>query len=221
MTNNKRKIIFSLAIVFLLSTCYLLLTTSVKAAEPLKLQVQFPCSPIAGGTCTTDAETAQSPAAYIARFYQFALMISGALAFAMIIFGAIQYIVSAGNATQQNDARDRIFQALWGVALLLGAWLILYTIDPKLVSLTDPELKIVPVQYTPGIPEGFTKTTPGAYETAGGTNPTTGVQTVGGIQYQWAENCPAGWEPTGLLGAGTCERLYGASNQTCCSYTPK
>ncbi len=144
MTNKRKRISnfwkLNFLIIFLLSTFYFLLSTSVKAAEPLKLQVPFPCSPIAGGTCPTDAETAQSPAAYIARFYQFALMLAGMLAFGMIIFGAIQYIVSAGSPAAQSDARDRIFQALWGVALLLGAYLILYTIDPKLVSLTDPNI---------------------------------------------------------------------------------
>ncbi len=152
MTNNKRKIIFAFTVVFLFSIFYFLFSISAEAAEPLKLQVQFPCSPIGNKTCPTPEQTASSPAAYIARFYQFALMISGALAFAMIIFGAIQYIVSAGNATQQNDARDRIFQALWGVALLLGAWLILHTIDPKMVSLTDPKLDLLKVQYTKTMP---------------------------------------------------------------------
>jgi len=137
-SNKYKSIIF--ASVFLLSAFCFLLSTPVSAAE---LNLTFPCSSIAGGTCPTAEQTASSPAAYIARFYQFALMISGALAFAMIIFGAIQYIVSAGNSTAQSDARDRIFQAFWGIALLLGAYLILYTIDPKMVSLTDPKLEIL------------------------------------------------------------------------------
>lgn len=135
MSSNKK-------ILFLILAGLLVSIPIVFAAE---LNLTFPCSTIAGGTCPTAEQTAQSPAAYIARFYQFALMISGALAFAMIIFGAIQYIVSAGNPTTQNDARDRIFQALWGIALLLGAYLILYTIDPKLVSLADPKLEIIKV----------------------------------------------------------------------------
>ena len=146
MLNNRKKIIFAFVVVFLLSTFYFLLSTSIEAAAPLQLRYTFPCAPIGGGACPTEAEVAQSPAAYIARLYQFALMLSGMLAFGMIIFGAIQYIVSAGNTTQQSDARDRITQALWGVALLLGAYLILYTIDPKLVSLTDPNIDIIKVE---------------------------------------------------------------------------
>ena len=144
MPNNRKKIIFAFMVVFLLSTFYFLFSNSVvSAAEPTKLTYEFLCSGLPGTTCPGSAETAQSPAAYIARFYQFALMLAGMLAFGMIIFGAIQYIVSAGNPTAQSDARDRIFQALWGVALLLGAYLILYTIDPKLVNLTDPNINLI------------------------------------------------------------------------------
>ena len=43
-------------------------------------------------------------------------MLAGMLAFGMIIYGAIQYTVSAGNTTQQSDARDRILKPF-------GAWL--------------------------------------------------------------------------------------------------
>jgi hypothetical protein len=131
------------ASIFLFSTFYFLFSASVKAAEPLTLKYNFPCSGLPGTTCPSKEEAAASPAAYIARFYQFALALAGMLAFGMIIYGAIQYTVSAGNTARQKDARDRITQALWGVALLLGAWLILYTIDPKLVSLTDPDIGIV------------------------------------------------------------------------------
>mgnify|MGYP001571172694 CR=1 FL=1 len=144
MLNNRKKIIFAFVVVFLLSTFYFLLSASAEAAEPLQLQIKFPCPDFPGAPCpATPEKAAESPAAYIARFYQFALAIAGMLAFGMIIFGAIQYTVSAGNVAQQSDARDRIYQALWGVALLLGAYLILFTIDPKLVSLTDPKIDII------------------------------------------------------------------------------
>lgn len=145
MSNNK-KIIF-LSILLGLWIC----VSVAMAAEEFKLKYDFPCSGLPGTTCPE--ETATSPAAYIARFYQFALAIAGMLAFGMIIFGAIQYTVSSGNVGKQSDARDRIFQALWGIALILGAYLILYTIDPKLVSLRDPGIeKIVAPTTAPTTP---------------------------------------------------------------------
>jgi hypothetical protein len=138
--NNKNKLLI-LSLVLLLALFLFFSASLIKAAGPLQLQVKFPCPDFPGATCPADEKAAaQSLAAYIARFYQFALALAGMLAFGMIIFGAIQYTVSAGNVARQSDARDRIFQALWGVALLLGAYLILHTIDPKLVSLKDPNI---------------------------------------------------------------------------------
>lgn len=152
MLSNRKKIVFAFIVVFLLSAFYFLFSVPIEAAETPTLKYEFPCTPIAGGTCP--AETATSPAAYIARFYQFALMIAGMLAFGMLIYGGIKYAVSRGNTAQIADAKDIIYQTLWGVALLLGAYLILYTIDPGLVSLTDPKITaLVPKSPAPSIRE--------------------------------------------------------------------
>lgn len=79
--------------------------------------------------------------ALVKQIYLIALGIIGILAFGMIIFGGIQYSMSAGDPSRQKDARDRITQAIWGVILLLAAFLILNTINPDLIKLTDPTLK--------------------------------------------------------------------------------
>jgi hypothetical protein len=129
---NNRKIIFLSILVG-----FGLILSLAAAAEETKLKYEFPCSGLFG-PCPSPGETVQSPAAYIARFYQFVLGIAGMLAFGMILYGAVKYTVSRGNVAQIEDAKDIIYQALWGVALILGAFLILYTIDPKLVNLTDP-----------------------------------------------------------------------------------
>lgn len=154
MLKNKNKI-WILIVLFVIG--YLSIYGITAAAS---LKYAFPCPNLPGIPCPDATNQAsQSPAAYIARFYQFALGIAGLLAFVMIVWGAIQYIVSAGNATQQSDARDRIWQALWGVALLLGAYLILYTIDPNLVNLTDPSIKniAVPINSTKTTGSGYNK----------------------------------------------------------------
>jgi hypothetical protein len=154
MSNNK-KIIFISVVLFAIG--YWLLAISVSTAETPTLKYEFPCTSIAGGTCSPDSAT--SPAAYIARFYQFALMIAGILAFGMLLWGAIKYTVSRGNAGQIEDAKDIIYQALWGVALLLGAFLILYTIDPGLVNLRDPNItSLIPASPSnTSVPSGLTE----------------------------------------------------------------
>lgn len=72
----------------------------------------------------------------ISYIYKFALGICGITALISIIFGAAQYAFSAGNSSKIEDAKDRITQALWGILILLFAYLILYTINPDLVNLT-------------------------------------------------------------------------------------
>lgn len=82
----------------------------------------------------------QSPAQYITNIYRFSLGAAAITALAVIIFGAVEYAVSAGNPARISDAKSRIFNALWGLVLLFGAYLILNTINPELVILREPEL---------------------------------------------------------------------------------
>lgn len=82
-----------------------------------------------------------NPVGLIGNFYEFALMMGGLLAFVIIIFAAIRYTVSADNPSKQGDAKDQIRQALLGLLLLAGAFLVLNTINPKLTNLEPPELK--------------------------------------------------------------------------------
>lgn len=72
---------------------------------------------------------------YVADLYEFALGLGALLALTMIVVGAIRYTLSAGNFANQGDAKDQITSAIYGFVLLLAAFLILYTLNPRLVSL--------------------------------------------------------------------------------------
>ena len=82
-----------------------------------------------------------NPAGIVANFYEFALAIGGLLAFGAIIFGAIKWTVSAGNPSQISDAKQWITDALLGLLLLVGAYLILNVINPCLTDLRLPKLE--------------------------------------------------------------------------------
>lgn len=86
---------------------------------------------IPGSQDTTNPATNPNPSGVVANAYQFALMIGGLLAFVMIVYGAVKYSAAGGNSSIQSDAKDRITQALIGLALLVGAAVILSTISPK------------------------------------------------------------------------------------------
>ncbi len=79
-------------------------------------------------------------AGQIGNFYQWALGIGGLIALGVLIFGGIIYIISAGNASRQDDAKQWLSGALIGILLLFGSFLVLNTINPELTKLKDLNL---------------------------------------------------------------------------------
>jgi hypothetical protein len=98
--------------------------------------------------------------AFISDFYTFALIISGILAFGAIVYGGIRYAVGRGNPSAESDARSWITNALLGLLLLAGAYVILYTINPALISLATPNLPglsaVTSTSFGVGNPSGTT-----------------------------------------------------------------
>jgi hypothetical protein len=91
---------------------------------------------------------ATSPIGIIGGFYRFALAISGFLAIAVIVYGAIKYATNAGNAGNLADAKEWIYSALLGILLLAGAYILLYTIGGT--QLTVLRLPTLTPTSTPG-----------------------------------------------------------------------
>ena len=85
-------------------------------------------------------ESGTDPAGIVANLYQFALLLGGILAFGSIVYGGIRYTLAAGNSSTQGDARDQITQALLGLLLLFGVYLIFSIINPGLTVLGLPSL---------------------------------------------------------------------------------
>lgn len=79
----------------------------------------------------------------IASIYTYALSIAGILAIAMIVYGGISYALQPGNAAKQNDAKDIMQSAIWGIVLLAGAYVILKAVNPDLVILRNPGFTLI------------------------------------------------------------------------------
>ena len=84
-------------------------------------------------------------AGWVNSFYQFSLIAGVFLAVGVIVWAGLRYTLAAGNPSTQSDARDQILQAILGLILLFGAYLILYTINPNLVNLKLKTLDSVSV----------------------------------------------------------------------------
>ena len=92
------------------------------------------------------SQTQPNPVGLIGNLYQFALMLGGVLAFVVIIYAAIRHAIFAGNPSQQSDAKDMIKQALAGLLLLMGAFILLNFLNPKLTKL---QIKAIEPIQTP------------------------------------------------------------------------
>ncbi|MBI1974525.1 MAG: hypothetical protein HYS51_01590 [Candidatus Zambryskibacteria bacterium] len=86
--------------------------------------------PIGPGATNLDKVTL---ATYIPGIVNLVIGIAGVLAVVMIIYGGIQYM-STDAFQGKNDAKGTINHAIWGLVLTIGAWLILYTVNPKLLD---------------------------------------------------------------------------------------
>jgi len=89
-----------------------------------------------GGTTTL--------AKYIPAIFNLAIGLSAAFAVLMIVIGGFQYITTDAILGKQQGI-ERIKNSVFGLVLVISAWLILYTINPKLLELN---LNIEPVTVT-------------------------------------------------------------------------
>lgn len=96
--------------------------------------------PTPGGGIKKDSSVNLS--GYLETVFAFGISLAGILAVAVIVVGGIQYITAYGNTGMVTNAKNRITQALLGLLLAIGAWLILYTINPDLAKgkLTIPPI---------------------------------------------------------------------------------
>lgn len=159
----------------------------------------------------------------IANIYNFAMIAAGILAFGAIVYGGIRYATGRGNPSEESDAKGRIWNALLGILLLAGAYIILYTINPNIVNLSLPDInQTVTASQTSTTPAP----TPGCGVCNGNCNGTCSAgkactYTTSGYSCQAAPTCGAcggtcnGTCPTGQ----TCAGSYNYGGFTCQSPT--
>jgi hypothetical protein len=89
----------------------------------------------------------------ILSIYKFGIWTVGIAGMFMLVVGGFMYMASAGNTSTAGNARGIINDALLGIVAAMGAYLILYVINP---DLTKINLNFTPVEVTEtlGIGEG-------------------------------------------------------------------
>ena len=82
-------------------------------------------------------------AEYVGVAYQYLTGVAGIIAIAMIMYAGMKWIFAAGDASKISRAKETIVNAVVGLVLALGAYIILNTINPALVKLQVPEIDSV------------------------------------------------------------------------------
>ncbi|MGD1003728.1 MAG: hypothetical protein ABR884_04120 [Minisyncoccia bacterium] len=169
--SKKRKYIFFSILLFALG---LFIASAAFAQTQITISTSVP------GTYPPTSGTG-GPGAFVANFYQFALMIGGVLAFGVVVYGGVKYMASAGNPSGQSDAKEWIEAALLGLLLLVGAYFILSVINPQLLNLNLPSLTPVNISSI-SVPYNPPGSTNGPSGSGTCTAPPAGPCTVANLQ---------------------------------------
>lgn len=110
-------------------------------AKPIKLNIHLGT----GVTTVTDLGD------YINKGYNFALGASVTVAIVILMIGGLRYVMAAQTG-ETAKAKAMIQNAVIGLVLLIGAFVILYTVNPQLTKLQAPS---VPMARPTAITAGF------------------------------------------------------------------
>ena len=147
MTIKLKIVTKKLTLFFLLFLCAITLPSFCFASE-----IQYP--PVFG-LSLNDTSTFPEYARY---FFSIGIFISATLAAIVIIFGGIYYLISFGSGKFTGEGKEWIKAGFLGLFLILGSYLIVYTINPDLAIFRLNGLK--PVIVADPIPEILNPNTP-------------------------------------------------------------
>jgi hypothetical protein len=156
------------------------------------------------GPSLTSAGSGTLIVQYLGRVYTLILSVSALLAFFMLIVGGVQYTYIALSPSAKGEAKSRIQNALLGLLIVFGAYLILNTINPDLVR---GDLVIQPISESGGAGGNVTTTplNPGAVAGTPGINTGGPRGTCEGCVDVNSLNIPAKGVGAGCGGSSPCQ----------------
>ncbi|MFZ2303866.1 MAG: pilin [Minisyncoccia bacterium] len=132
---------------YLLSILASLLISLSVGVVALHAQTYVPLAPLPGtlvaGANTTNLST------YLSGAIKLLIAIGASLSILMAIIGGLQYVAAGISPDAKSTAKTRITNAFIGLALILTSYLILSSINPKLVAFDLSLKKVSPSKPTP------------------------------------------------------------------------
>lgn len=101
-----------------------------------------PLAPLPG-TLTEGTETTNLPT-YLAGMLKLLIAVAGSLAFLMMVIGGTEYVAAGVTPDAKGHAKEKITNAIVGLILTLVSYLILLSINPRLVEFNLELPAIVP-----------------------------------------------------------------------------
>ncbi len=98
-------------------------------------QITIPDSPFIAGTAVPVKGTTLGE--WVSAVYMFLAGAMAIIATMMVMWGGIQWLTASGNAAHVNDAKETIYSAILALLLTFGSYLLLRTINPRLVEVRD------------------------------------------------------------------------------------
>lgn len=130
-----------------------------------------PLEALQNGTFSYGGNTPLST--YLSQAYTLLVTVSSLLAVVFLVVGGVRYMLSEA-FTDITKAKKQMWSAMWGLVIILGSFLILYSINPNLLNFS---LLIPPVAQTPS---GFSPVT-------------SGVSTGNNNSLSCPASCPSGY----------------------------
>lgn len=132
----------------LLLLILILLPLTTFGAETYTLLEPLPCIANTGQTCESNGTiTKIDTKTYLSYVYKFAIAFAAVAAVVMLMYAGFEYAMTDIISTK-SAAKARMYNALMGLATMLASYLILQTIDPRLVQI-DTELKPIGLSGVP------------------------------------------------------------------------
>ncbi|MEX0930389.1 MAG: pilin [Candidatus Paceibacterota bacterium] len=123
---------------------YIGLTAVILLVPALDVFAQDDFTPLAPLPGIGEGEGGVGLSTYFTQMFILLLSLTTVFAVLMIVIGGLQYMTAGDSAGKVSAAKETIQNAIFGLFLAIGAWLILYTINPAILALN---LTAEPVEY--------------------------------------------------------------------------
>jgi hypothetical protein len=144
--NNKKILMRAAFIVFILFSVASGVKAQNNATDKYTLLEPLPCIPTQSTPCTSATITQVSLSDYFQYAFNLMIALAAAASVFMIVWGGFQY-VTTDSWFDRKRGKERLKNSIYGLLMVICAYLVLKTVNPKFVELPTsiPAIKVSPL----------------------------------------------------------------------------